>query len=59
MPARNQAQWTATPKLKAGEWIDSRVYSDEKIYQEELEKVFKNTWIPLCHESEQIGRAHV
>ena len=52
MPAKNHKQWTATPSLKPGEWLDSRIYSDTEIYEEELEKIFKKVWIPLCHESE-------
>jgi methanesulfonate monooxygenase large subunit len=52
MAARNHSQWTAPPSLKQGEWIDSRVYTDGEIFEEELEKIFKNTWIPVCHESE-------
>ena len=52
MAARNHNQWMAKPPLKQGEWIDSRVYTDEEIFEEELQKIFKNTWIPVCHESE-------
>ena len=49
MPARNHSQWTATPPV---EFVDSRIYSDPDIFEEELEKIFKKTWIPVCHESE-------
>ena len=52
MPARNHKQWTAPPPLKAGEWVDSRIYSDPEIFEEEQEKIFKKVWIPVCHESE-------
>lgn len=52
MPARNHKQWNATPDLELGEWVDSRIYSDEEIFEEELEKIWKKSWIPLCHESE-------
>jgi len=38
--------------LKAGEWVDSRIYSDPDIFEEEQEKIFKKVWIPVCHESE-------
>ena len=34
------------------EWVDSRIYTDQQIFEEELEKIFKKTWIPVCHESE-------
>ena len=49
MPARNHKQWTANPPLKDGEWINSRIYSDPEIAQEENEKIFKNMWVPVCH----------
>lgn len=52
MPARNHKQWTSPPPLKTGEWVDSRIYSDPEIFEEELEKIFKKVWIPVCHESE-------
>ena len=52
MSARNHAQWGATPNLQPGEWVDSRIYSDENIFEEELAKIWKKTWIPVCHESE-------
>jgi methanesulfonate monooxygenase large subunit len=52
MAARNHEQWMAKPPLQEGEWVDSRVYTDGDIFEEEIEKIFKNTWIPVCHESE-------
>ena len=36
MPARNHSQWTATPPV---EFVDSRIYSDPDIFEEELEKL--------------------
>ena len=52
MPARNHRQWTSAPPLKTSEWVDSRIYSDPEIFEEEQEKIFKKLWIPVCHESE-------
>ncbi len=52
MPARNHKQWNSPPPLKIGEWVDSRIYSDPDIFEEEQEKIFKKVWIPVCHESE-------
>lgn len=52
MSSRNHAQWNATPDLQRGEWVDSRIYSDEQIFEDELNKIWKKTWIPVCHESE-------
>lgn len=52
MPSKNAAEWAGKPRLKENEWVDSRIYSDEAIFEEELEKIFKKVWIPVCHESE-------
>ncbi|MGI9335702.1 MAG: aromatic ring-hydroxylating oxygenase subunit alpha [Gammaproteobacteria bacterium] len=53
MPARNLKQWSEPPQgLNPGEWVDSRIYSDREIFEEELDKIWKRTWIPVCHESE-------
>lgn len=52
MPARNSKQWNAQPDLKLGEWVSSEIYSDPEIFEEELTKIWKKSWIPLCHESE-------
>ena len=49
MPARKHTQWLAEPSI---EYVDSRIYSDQDIFQKEQEKIFKKCWIPLCHESE-------
>jgi len=50
--SRNHEQWTAKPSLAADEYVDSRIYSDQEIFEEEQEKIFKKAWIPVCHESE-------
>ena len=52
MAAKNHQQWLANPPLEKGEWIDSKIYSDQAIFDEEIEKIFKHTWVPVCHESE-------
>ena len=49
MPARNHSQWLAKPPV---EYVDSRIYSDPDIFEDELELIFKKTWVPICHESE-------
>ena len=33
MAARTHDQWTSQPPLKQGEWIDSRIYTDDKIFE--------------------------
>ena len=53
MSARNNEEWSQVPKnLKPAEWVDSRIYSDQKIHEDEQEKIWKKAWIPVCHESE-------
>jgi phenylpropionate dioxygenase-like ring-hydroxylating dioxygenase large terminal subunit len=46
----------------AGMVLDDRVhkdlYSDPEIFEEELDKVFNNTWVWLAHESEVSGDAN-
>ena len=53
MPARNHKRWTDVPgQLREGEYIDSRIYSDREIFEEELTKIWKKSWMAVCHESE-------
>ena len=41
MPARNLTKWNAVPgKLEDGEYVDSRIYSDEDIFNRELKTIF-------------------
>ena len=51
MSAKNHKQWKI-PAFEQGDYVDSRIYSDQAIFDEELEKIFKQVWIPVCHESE-------
>src|SRR5262245_820078 len=32
--------------------IDRNIFSDEQIYQQELEHIFSRAWLFLCHESQ-------
>ena len=50
--SRNHEQWNSPPPFRQDEYVDSRIYSDQDIFDEELEKIFKKSWIPVCHESE-------
>ena len=53
MPARNLAKWNTVPgKLQDGEYVDSRIYSDQDIFDKEIKPIFTKVWIPVCHESE-------
>jgi methanesulfonate monooxygenase large subunit len=55
MPPRNHKQWTKTPNI---EHINSLIYSDRSLYEQEIEKIFAKVWVPVCHESElpEVGR---
>ena len=50
--AKTAAEWEAKPKFPATHYVDSRVYTDEAIFEEEKEKLFRPSWIIACHESE-------
>jgi methanesulfonate monooxygenase large subunit len=50
--SRNESQWQQPPKLPNTHYVDSRIYTDEEIFEEEREKIFNHTWIIACHESE-------
>jgi methanesulfonate monooxygenase large subunit len=50
--SKNAAQWSAPPKFPASHFVDSRIYTDEAIFAEEKEKLFKPAWVIACHESE-------
>lgn len=53
MPAKNHAKWSEVPgQLKSGEYVNSKIYSDENIFEREINTIFKKVWIPICHESE-------
>jgi len=49
---RNLEQWSRRPALPETHYVDTRVYTDHGIFQEEIEKIFNRVWLPVCHESE-------
>ena len=50
--SRNTVQWRQQPKLPATHYVDPLIYSDEEIFGEEQEKIFRKVWHLACHESE-------
>ena len=50
--AKSAAQWDVPPKFPPTHFVDSRVYTDDMIFEEEKEKLFRPSWIIACHESE-------
>jgi methanesulfonate monooxygenase large subunit len=49
MPPRNHKDWIKKPKI---EYINSLIYSDHSLYEQELENIFSKVWVPMCHSSE-------
>ena len=49
MPPRNHKDWTKTPKV---EYINSLIYSDEILFEQEQQNIFSKVWVPMCHMSE-------
>ena len=51
MPAASNHNWFDT---ESG-ILDRRIFADEEIYQEELQKIFGRAWNFMCHESQIPG----
>jgi methanesulfonate monooxygenase large subunit len=49
---RTAAEWATPPKWPSTHFVDSRLYTDERLFREEQTKIFRSTWIVACHESE-------
>ena len=49
MPPRNHKDWIKTPKV---EYINSLIYSDQSLYEQEVETIFSKVWVPCFHKSE-------
>src|SRR5690606_18920035 len=48
----NAQQWQAPPKVPAGHFVSSKIYTDPEIFAEEQDKIMRRTWKFACHESE-------
>ncbi len=49
---RNAKEWDSKPNLPPTHYVDSRIYTDETLFEEEREKIFEKVWGLVCHESE-------
>jgi len=49
MPPRNHTNWTKQPNV---EYVNSLIYSDQSLFEEELENIFSKVWVPCFHKSE-------
>jgi len=50
--ARDARAWAERPKFPPTHYVDTRLYTDRSIFEEERRKIFDRTWIIACHESE-------
>jgi len=53
MAPRNHKDWTKKPKV---EHINSLIYSDHSLYEQEQENIFSKVWVPMCHISEMYNK---
>tara|TARA_B100000029_G_scaffold501401_1_gene574687 strand:- start:5090 stop:6304 length:1215 start_codon:yes stop_codon:yes gene_type:complete len=49
---QSATQWGRTPSLPPTHYVDSRIYTDQTLFEEEQEKIFEKVWSLVCHESE-------
>ena len=40
------------PKIDPTRWVDNRVYTDVRVYEREVERIFNRTWLFAAHASE-------
>ena len=55
MAPRNHKDWTKKPKV---EHINSLIYSDHSLYEQEQENIFSKVWVPMCHISEMYNKCN-
>lgn len=49
---QSATQWGRRPSLPPTHYVDSRIYTDQTLFEEEREKIFEKVWSLVCHESE-------
>src|SRR5471030_1682225 len=40
------------PKIDPSRWVDNRVYTDPRVYEREVDRIFNRTWLFAGHASE-------
>ncbi|NPC59131.1 aromatic ring-hydroxylating oxygenase subunit alpha [Caenimonas soli] len=50
--SRSEEAWLKRPDLPDSHYVDSRIYTDPKIFAEEMDRIWRRVWLPVCHESE-------
>ena len=43
--SKNASQWNQQPKFPPSHFVDSRIYTDAQLFNEEREKIFNHCWI--------------
>jgi methanesulfonate monooxygenase large subunit len=49
---RSGTEWARKPALPDTHVVNTRIYTDPDIFQEEIQKIWNKVWLPVCHESE-------
>ena len=52
MASKSASEWVQTPNLPKTHFVDTSIYTDQEIFDEEREKIFNKAWWVACHESE-------
>jgi methanesulfonate monooxygenase large subunit len=50
--AKSANEWSKRPNQQVMPYVDSRIYSDDQIFEEEIEKIWRKVWTLTVHESE-------
>ena len=50
--SRTSSEWGGKPKLPSTHYVNSRIYTEDSIHDEEITKIFNKVWLIACHESE-------
>ena len=50
--SRTAREWERAPQLPPTHFLDNRIYTDESIFEAEIENIWHKVWKFVCHESE-------
>ena len=50
--SKNAQEWIARPPVAEKDFVSTLIYTDQNLFEEEIEKIKKSTWKFACHESE-------
>lgn len=49
---RSSEQWLRKPELPDTHVVNTHIFTEPGIFEEEVEKIWSKVWLPVCHESE-------